>query len=166
MGEDRGGDRLQAIAVGVTVALIVFLALASALGRTFFAVVEGRSMEPILHTGDVVILEKEGPGEIHVGDVVVYKRGHSYIIHRVVHTYKHGGHYCYVVWGDNRRTNVYPDPGDPARCGMVRFRDPYTGEPVVASGIPYDWIVGVVVSLHGSVVKLPYLGALSLILHG
>lgn len=131
---------------------------------SLFAVVEGRSMEPILHTGDLVLILPRKPENIHVGDVVVYKKNVGYVIHRVVYIYKHGDRYCYVTWGDNRETNRFPDFGDPSQCGTVAFADPYTGKWVTASGIPYSRVVGVVISIDGHVFKIPYIGSLTLAL--
>lgn len=128
---------------------------------THMAVVKGRSMEPILHTGDIVFLRHPPPDGIRVGDVVVYSRGGGFVIHRVVKIYKHGNTWCYVVWGDNRRTNPVPDPGDPLYCGSITLN--IDGLSYVASGIPYSRVVGVVVTVRGSILKVPYLGGLSLL---
>ncbi len=127
------------------------------------AVVRGHSMEPLLHTGDIVLLEKKDPADIAVGDIVVYRWGSTYVIHRVAYVYRYAGRWCYVVWGDNRLTNPIPDPGDPLICGSVAFRDPVSGALVEASGIPYSWVIGVVVSFHGMTLKIPYLGGLALL---
>ncbi|GAB6147866.1 signal peptidase I [Stetteria hydrogenophila] len=131
---------------------------------TVFAVVQGQSMEPILHSGDLVFIIPKKPEDIRVGDIVVYRTYGAYVIHRVVYVYKDGGSYCFVTWGDNRETNKVPDFGDPARCRPVVFTDPYTGERVEASGVPYSSIVGVAVAVRGYVVKLPYIGSVTLVL--
>jgi signal peptidase I, archaeal type len=114
-----------------------------------FAAVEGRSMEPLLHTGDLVVLVKRG--DIDVGDIVVYSYGSKYVIHRVVGKYEVNGYYCYIVKGDN---NVIPDTGDPRRCPP---------SPYGVSGIPEDSIVGVVLTVRGSPVKIPYIGSITLL---
>lgn len=129
-----------------------------------FAVVEGHSMEPILHTGDLILLLPKDPEEIHVGDIVVFKEYDSYVIHRVVHVYKDDGRYCYVTWGDNRLTNKVPDFGNPSMCHAVTFTDPYTGKRATANGIPYSSIVGVAVTFNGYVIKIPYIGSITLTL--
>ena len=114
-----------------------------------FAAVEGRSMEPLLHTGDLVVLVKRS--SIDVGDIVVYSSGSKYVIHRVVGKYEVNGYYCYVVKGDN---NLIPDMGDPRRCPPSLYG---------VSGIPEDSVIGVVLTVRGNPVKIPYVGSITLL---
>ena len=44
---------------------------------------EGGSMEPLISTGDLVLVEKP-TGSVKRGDVVLYKRGDRYVLHRVL----------------------------------------------------------------------------------
>ncbi len=136
--------------IGWAVTLIVILGLAAALftGRIKVAVVEGISMEPTFHTGDMVVLRPASPSDIKVGDVVVYKSGSRYIIHRVISIYEVDDTYCYVIKGDN---NPLPDPGFKQCKGR---------------GIPYSYIIGVVWQVKGIPVKVPYLGGISAVLRG
>ncbi len=165
--DDGGGDARTTLLLAFIV--VFFFVLIPAVARLFygmpsiFAVVEGKSMEPVLHTGDLVLMVPRQPDEIRVGDVVVYAKYGGYIIHRVVHVYQNDGKYCYVLWGDNRVTNRYPDAGFPETCGRVTFTDPYTGVRVTASGVPYEAIVGVVASFNGYSIKLPFFGVLTLL---
>mgnify|MGYP001770629717 CR=1 FL=1 len=117
-----------------------------------FAAVEGRSMEPLLHTGDLVILVRKS--EINVGDIVVYKSGSKYIIHRVIDKYEVNGYYCYVTKGDG---NILPDIGDPRLC------PPRSSG---FSGQPESSIVGVVLTIRGYPVKIPYIGTITLMIRG
>ncbi|MCE4601855.1 MAG: signal peptidase I [Desulfurococcales archaeon] len=122
-----------------------------------FAVVEGRSMEPLLHTGDLVFLDKRGQPDI--GSVVVYKdKSGRFIIHRVIGVYEYNNITCYVIKGDN---NSIPDYGYPDVC-----RRPYRVGPYSAYGVPESRIVGVVISLDDSPVKVPYLGGLTILYKG
>ncbi|MCE4627800.1 MAG: signal peptidase I [Desulfurococcales archaeon] len=142
------GESLErALGYLITIIIIVSLVLIAA-GKIRIAVVEGRSMEPTMHTGDLVFLRSEPPEKIKPGDVVVYKTDGRYIIHRVINVYIFKGNYCYIIKGDN---NPVPDPGFPA-CG--------------SRGIPYSAIIGVVYSVDGSVVKIPYLGGISVMVKG
>ena len=130
--------------------------LAALYAGSGFAVVEGVSMEPLFHTGDLVVLVKKSPEEIEVGDIVVYKSGGKYVIHRVVYKYVGpSGDVCFVTKGDN---NLLPDLGDPLRCGSRAV--PGIG---YASGIPYDRVVGVVAEVEGKPLKIPYVGAVRLL---
>ncbi len=115
-------------------------------------VVEGRSMIPTLWTGDVVLVVKKPADSIRVGDIIVYKAisdGHL-VIHRVVKVNRIAGTYYYVTRGDN---NILPDNMMPSL------------EPIL--GIPYERVVGVVLSFYawGSqfTVRLPLLGYLSIL---
>lgn len=140
------------VAAGVVLAVVIALIVVS--GVRSMAIVEGRSMEPLFHTGDVVFLEKKSPDEIRVGDIVVYKTlGGKYIIHRVIEVYEAAGTTCYIVKGDN---NPIADPGLPP-C-------PYRNGG--SRGIPYEAIIGVVAAPGGVPFKIPYLGGLTLILRG
>ena len=107
------------------------------------AVVEGYSMWPTLRQGDLIIAYKPSPEDIHVGDIIIYKdyRG-TLIIHRVIKVLNKGNKYYYVTKGDN---NPYRDPMD----------------------VPYERVEGKVITINNNIViKIPYLGYLSLWSHG
>ncbi|MCE4624775.1 MAG: signal peptidase I [Desulfurococcales archaeon] len=147
-----GGSKGEGIAGKVIGYLIVIFVIASIIlvvtGTVKIAVVEGISMEPTFHTGDMVFLKKTSPDNIKENDIVVYSRGTKYIIHRVIKVVKlPNGDYCYIVKGDN---NPVPDPP----------------EKPCKSGIPYTRIVGVVRTLHGIPFKVPYLGGISVAIRG
>ncbi|MBR4551107.1 MAG: S24/S26 family peptidase [Oscillospiraceae bacterium] len=58
----------------------------------------GRSMLPLLRQGrDLFILMKKGPERCRVGDVVLYRAGEKYVLHRVVEVREDD----YVILGDN-----------------------------------------------------------------
>jgi len=120
------------VAVG---ALLVALLVLTALGYVTLAVVEGTSMEPVLQTGDVVVvIRKVKPEELSVGDIVVYRRGSSLVIHRVVSLGPSG----LVTKGDN---NWAPDPP-----------------------VPYEAVVGKVLSVGGATFRVPLVGYLTLLI--
>ncbi len=145
--------RREKVEIAVLAALAAIVVVLVAQGVRGMAIVEGRSMEPLFHTGDVVFLVKKPPDEIKVGDIVVYETpGGKYIIHRVIEVYKVSDTYCYVVKGDN---NPVPDLGfEPCK--------PRGG----ITGIPYDSIKGVVYTVRGVPVKIPYIGGLTLLIRG
>lgn len=149
--------------VGIVVAILVIVVLNVFTpyitgAEAPMAVVSGTSMLPLFREGDIIILYKPPPQDIHVGDIVVYKRcGGGYIIHRVVEVIKVGNRYYYRTKGDN---NPYDDS---------RLRQFYEYSPIrICSdirtpGIPYERIVGVAVEVNGATLKIPYLGYLSLL---
>jgi signal peptidase I, archaeal type len=103
----------------IIAAVVVVAALHIALGLDV-VVVDGNSMLPTLQTGDLVLIVKENPTTISVGDVIVYKYtgpfygvylSNVYIIHRVVYIYYNNEVLCFVTKGDN---NPLPDPGSPS----------------------------------------------------
>jgi len=127
------------------------------------AVVKSTSMTPTLNVGDIVIIVGIKPSEIHVGDIIIYNERimvqsfrdiHRYkpvkmdyiIIHRVVEVYHDPktGKYYFITKGDNNA-----------------IRDPWI--------VPEDGILGkaVTVKLNGVeyIVKIPYIGFLSLYVH-
>jgi signal peptidase len=64
------------------------------------AVVEGYSMNPLLHEGDVVIVTPSR--DLDLGDVVIFKNDRGeYVIHRVVGVIKCSGKILYMTKGDN-----------------------------------------------------------------
>lgn len=67
--------------------------------------VNGRSMRPFLKEGrDKVVLTKADTDLVKKGDIVVYKKGGSFLLHRVVSI--DGGAFC--IMGDNE---LSPDCG-------------------------------------------------------
>jgi signal peptidase len=75
-------------------------------GPTAIVVVSGESMEPVLHTGDLVVVKRRS--SYRAGDVVAYRipKGTAgedrVVIHRIVGGSAASG---YVLRGDNRSTN-------------------------------------------------------------
>lgn len=110
------------------------------------AVVRGASMYPLLREGDVVFSYRKPPESIGVGDVIIYEgSAGKLIIHRVVDVKVINGEYYYVTKGDN---NLMVD--------IVEFSGPNR------AGVPYERVKGVVASIGDFVVKVPYIGYLSI----
>ena len=160
MGGLNGGS----LAAGALKALVTLVTLAIALGYLAagvlgagFAIVEGRSMEPLFHTGDLVVLVPVERGGVAVGDIVVYEKGGKYIIHRVIYVYESpGGELCLVTKGDN---NPVPDAGFPTQCSVVLV--PGYGP---QAGVPLSAVKGKVLEVAGVPVKVPYVGGVRLAL--
>ncbi len=72
-------------------------------GGASYVMIDGNSMEPTFHAGDLVILTKAPV--YNVGDIVAYKdlKLNAFIIHRIIEY--EDGHY--VLKGDN---NAWIDP--------------------------------------------------------
>ncbi len=120
------------------------------------ATVNGPSMEPTFHDGDLVILAGVRPEDIKVGDVIVYSAswaGGEDVIHRVVSIEERGGTYLFRVQGDNRETNPVPDPG-------YVTPDEIRGK-VIVGGIPMAGrLLSIVQSLPGRVTVMALLASL------
>jgi signal peptidase I len=94
--------RYAADAALILALLAASLLILNRLGAAF--PVEGISMLPVLHNGDLAIVVPTSVNSVPLGDVVVYRAPiGTFIIHRVV---ERGNGYL-VVKGDN---NPYPDP--------------------------------------------------------
>ncbi len=74
-------------------------------GPAAYVIVSGSSMEPELHTGDLVITQRQPAYD--VGDVVAYRVDAGFVIHRVVGGSAYEG---FDTQGDNRQS---PDPWHP-----------------------------------------------------
>ncbi|MEM4862325.1 MAG: signal peptidase I [Candidatus Nezhaarchaeales archaeon] len=94
--------------IAVLVVVVLFEALKVASGTDVpLAIVEGNSMIPVLHSGDVVLLAGVKPSDLKVGDIIVYKYGGKFIIHKIVHIEVKDGKYFFITQGENNRA---PDP--------------------------------------------------------
>jgi len=124
----------------ILVLLIILMLLVLTLtNQVFLAVVEGRSMEPLLQTGDIVIVHRVGVRDLDLNDIIVYEKyDGSLVIHRIVSIYNKSKHIIIVTKGDN---NVFPDPP-----------------------ISPDQVIGRVLEVDGLVIKVPVAGYLSLII--
>ncbi len=120
----------------LVVTFLTLLVILTSSRVIMFAVVEGKSMEPLLQTGDVVIVINAGISKPNVGDVVVYRKADgTYVIHRVIAIdYANS---CLIIKGDN---NLMPDG-----C------------------IASSRVVGKVLSVGTSVIKVPGLGYITLL---
>lgn len=114
---------------GLVVAGLVLAGWPAVLGGvTTCADVQGHSMDPTYHAGDMIIARKTDT--VKVGDIVVYKVPPGYVhsgvdvVHRVVGGSLDGG---LVMRGDN---NPADDPSHPTRddvIGVVKVHVPWVG---------------------------------------
>ena len=76
----------------------------------------GRSMMPLLRQRrDLIEIRKKGPGRCKKYDVVLYKRGNKYILHRILEVLPEGR---YLIAGDNN-TFVEKDITDDHILGVM-----------------------------------------------
>ncbi len=72
-------------------------------GKLIYANV-GVSMLPLLRQGkDLFTVRRKGPERCRVGDVVLYKRGDAYVLHRIIEVRPEE----YVILGDNCAVKEY-----------------------------------------------------------
>ncbi|MHA1581757.1 MAG: signal peptidase I [Candidatus Baldrarchaeia archaeon] len=102
-------------------------------------VVEGVSMQPTLHEGDILIVKGVDPEDIKIGDIIVFESSESTphispnrtVVHRVIDIKydEKQGQYLYLTKGDNNKTNPIPDGWVPYKdvYGKVIFRIPRVG---------------------------------------
>ncbi len=118
-------------------AIILTLIVLSLTNQIFLAVVEGRSMEPLLQTGDIVVVHRVNTNDLKLNDIVVYEKNDgSLVIHRIICIRNSSNYVIIITKGDN---NMFPDP------------------PITA-----NQVIGKVLGIDGVVIKIPVLGYLSL----
>ena len=155
-GGETGGTAGQVIRDFLAAALLaaILAALLELLvfreAGIFLVTVEGRSMHPLFESGDIVLVEKVKPSDIHVGDIIVYRGcGGHLIIHRVFKVCVVDGSYCYVTWGDNN-----PVPDLPLiSCTTYRCGNFFC--------IPYSRVLGKVIGPDDMIYKVPFIGGLA-----
>lgn len=127
------GALLWALVLAIVVVWTVALRPQFLGGPTAVVLVSGTSMEPSLHTGDLVLVHRRP--SYRVGDVVAYRvpRGNvgegQVVIHRIVGGTAESG---FVVRGDNRGTDDQWRP-KPADIVGTHWADVPTGKPVLAA---------------------------------
>lgn len=140
--------RVLYISINILIMVILIaILLTNMLGFIVLGVVEGSSMEPLLQTGDVVIIITMRYGmPIDLDDIIVFARvdGRGLVIHRVIKVINVGGNTYYVTKGDN---NMLPD--------YQEFEGP---------GIPKERVLGKVLEVFDAPLKIPSIGYLSLMI--
>jgi signal peptidase len=105
-------------------------------------VVSGVSMRPMLQAGDLVLSVSVAPEEIGVGDIIRFRAGESYVLHRVVEI-RHGGSLEFVTRGDANNVDDSPLPAHAVEGRVVRIL-PGLGWPSVGVRMGLQWALDLI----------------------
>jgi signal peptidase len=126
---------LLSIVAGLAIGIALATAAPYVFGERSFTVLSG-SMEPTIHTGDVVVVRPIKPVEARVGDVVTFQDPNDsrrLITHRLRKARVRDGVAQMVTKGDaNNTPERWSVPAD-GRIGQVRYRIPYLGHALAAA---------------------------------
>ncbi len=119
------------IAIVLSASYGSYMALQFSMGTsTPLVVVTSESMSPVLHTGDLLIIQHRSAEDIKIGDIVVYTstwHPESPVVHRVIQIIDDNGTLHFITKGD---ANPVSDPGYRTIddiIGVVVYRIPYIG---------------------------------------
>lgn len=135
----QGGLPIAWVVVGVVgVALLWFNTGLFGVRPTL---VSGGSMQPALMVGDVAITRDVSPDDVLVGDIIRFRRGEIYILHRVVEIDEDGPYF--ITRGD--ANNVDDPPVLSAQLeGRLVFVVPKVGWISIGIRTLISWVVGLV----------------------
>jgi signal peptidase len=133
--------------IGAVAAAIVAVTAPYVVGGRSYTVMSG-SMEPRIHTGDVVAEERIAPHDLRSGDVVTFQDPNvsgRMITHRVRSVREQAGVYSVVTRGDaNNTTERWTIPAD-GHLGRVRYRVTGAGYALAFTRGPLGIVVMVVI---------------------
>jgi signal peptidase len=107
-------------------------------------VVSGVSMRPLLQAGDLVLTVDVEPEEVVVGDIVRFREGPSYVLHRVVEIHAQG-EILFITRGDANNVADPPLPASALEGRVVRIL-PGLGWPSIAVRTGMQWLIDRVTS--------------------
>lgn len=120
--------------IGLVLSLLLMtstIMLISGQFRYSALVIATESMTGELEVGDVVIFEEYDDQIIEEGQIIVFKRGRSRIVHRVVDIDQYGGERRYVTKGDANEDNDAGYILDSDIVGITSYKIPYVGSPTI-----------------------------------
>lgn len=126
-GERRGDTKdVSARWIVAALAIVALLWFNTGLFGVQPAVVSGVSMEPTYKTGDLLIIRPVDPDDVETGDVIRFRKGSIYVVHRVLDVEDTKDGPVFVTKGDNNNT-----PDEPILAyqveGKVAARVPKAG---------------------------------------
>ncbi|BCU68502.1 signal peptidase I [Sulfolobales archaeon HS-7] len=133
----------------VVLVLVIYLAILTGLVNP--ATVDGVSMYPIFQNGSLVFYDP-GHSNIQLYSVIIYRSlQNTPIIHRVIGIRRVDSIPYYITQGIDKITNPLPD-------NVVGFES--------REGAPANTVIGVVISVGGIQISIPYLGYISMLFYG
>lgn len=134
--------RVLAAAAGLMIFFLlwIFFAPIQVGGQSYYVIVNGNSMEPLFHKGDLVVLRSAH--EYAVGDIVAYKYpGIGKVFHRIIEI--NGDHY--QMKGDN---NSWIDGYSPQKSEIIaRYWFMIKGLGKAVGWLKSPWIIALIVGI-------------------
>ena len=138
-------NRLRNLNIYILATLAIamaYLGLVITTGTTSpFFVVQGISMEPAYHAGDLLIGSREAPTEIKIGDVIVFRvppdarerlKLPNKVAHRVASISAENGRLVYTTKGDNADTDAFTISSAEVQATVSKNLGPW--------GRPWLWV--------------------------
>jgi signal peptidase len=126
--EKKKGPSVAWLVVAVVALLLVWFQSGAFGVRGFM--VSGRSMEPTLSAGDVVVIQDADPASIRVGDIILFQHGETRVVHRVISINQAQGEFTFTTQGDAAQVTDRP-VGPQEYKGKVVLAIPRIGWPVL-----------------------------------
>ena len=116
-----------------TIVVVTLVYFTSGYFNYYALAIASGSMEPNIHKGDVVVVEKieDKFSSIEEGEVIAYKYGDVIVVHRVVNIVEDNGEYYFYTKGDANTNEDNYAIREEMVIGVVNFRIPYIGLPTV-----------------------------------
>ena len=89
------------------------------------------SMEKELCAGDVAIIQKCGPNDVNVGDIIEYQMEGYTVVHRIIEKKQKNGDFYFITKGDNNGNPDFKEVRENQLIGKVIFKVKYMGYPAI-----------------------------------
>ena len=116
-----------------SILIVVMVYFTSGYFRYHAIAIATGSMEPKIHKGDVVVIEKmnKNYNTLKKGDIIAFKYNGVVIVHRIIRIIKNENEYYFYTKGDaNNVEDGYPVKEDMI-VGIIHVKIPYLGIPTV-----------------------------------
>lgn len=120
------------ISIIIIIFLLIIIGLSSGIFKYYLLAIGSGSMEPSISTGDSVLIEKiDKYDKLKIGDILVYRYDKKVIVHRITEINNEEGNYTFKTKGDNNKQEDIWVIDESKVIGIVKFKIPYVGVPVV-----------------------------------